>query len=52
LNSVREMIPWSGHVNYAFKGGIMLMIKSLPQGIADKNIRINGIAPRAIWRVM
>jgi glucose 1-dehydrogenase len=58
MSSVHETIPWSGHVNYAAsKGGIMLMMQTLAQEVADKKIRINGIAPgviktkinKAIW---
>jgi glucose 1-dehydrogenase len=49
MSSVHEVIPWSGHVNYAAsKGGIMLMMKTLAQEFAEKRIRINGIAPGAI----
>jgi len=33
--SVHEVIPWAGHVNYAAsKGGVMLMMKSLAQEVA------------------
>ncbi len=49
MSSVHEIIPWAGHVNYAAsKGGVMLMMKSMAQEVADKGIRINGIAPGAI----
>jgi glucose 1-dehydrogenase len=49
MSSVHEVIPWAGHVNYAAsKGGIMLMMKSLAQEVAEKKIRVNGIAPGAI----
>ena len=49
MSSVHEIIPWAGHVNYAAsKGGIMLMMKSLAQEVAEKKIRVNGIAPGAI----
>ena len=49
MSSVHEVIPWAGHVNYATsKGGIMLMMKSLAQEVAEKKIRVNGIAPGAI----
>jgi glucose 1-dehydrogenase len=44
-----EAIPWAGHVNYAAsKGGLMLLMKSLAQEVADKRIRVNSIAPGAI----
>ena len=49
ISSVHEAIPWAGHVNYAAsKGGVMLMMKSLAQEVAEKKIRVNGIAPGAI----
>ncbi len=49
MSSVHEMIPWSGHVNYAAsKGGIMLLMKSIAQELAPKKIRVNSIAPGAI----
>jgi glucose 1-dehydrogenase len=47
--SVHEVIPWAGHVNYAAsKGGLMLLMKSLAQEVAEKRIRVNSIAPGAI----
>ena len=49
MSSVHEVIPWAGHVNYAAsKGGIMLMMKSLAQEVAENKICVNGIAPGAI----
>lgn len=49
MSSVHEVIPWAGHVNYAAsKGGVMLMMKSLTQEVAQVGIRVNGIAPGAI----
>ena len=46
MSSVHELIPWAGHVNYAAsKGGVMQMMKSVAQEVADKKIRVNGIAP-------
>jgi glucose 1-dehydrogenase len=49
MSSVHEVIPWAGHVNYAAsKGGVMLMMKSLAQEVAEKKIRVNGVAPGAI----
>ena len=48
-SSVHEIIPWAGHVNYAAsKGGLMLLMKSLAQEVAEKRIRVNSIAPGAI----
>lgn len=49
ISSVHEIIPWAGHVNYAAsKGGLMLLMKSLAQEVAEKRIRVNAIAPGAI----
>jgi len=49
MSSVHEFIPWAGHVNYAAsKGGVMLLMKSLAQEVADKGIRVNSIGPGAI----
>ena len=49
MSSVHQLIPWSGHVNYAAsKGGLMLLMQSLAQEVAKKKIRVNGIAPGAI----
>ena len=49
ISSVHEMIPWSGHANYAAsKGGIMMMMKSLAQEHAKDRIRVNSICPGAI----
>ena len=49
ISSVHEIIPWAGHVNYAAsKGGLMLLMKSLAQEVAEKRIRVNSIAPGAI----
>jgi glucose 1-dehydrogenase len=48
-SSVHEVIPWSGHANYASsKGGIMLLMKSLAQEFAPHKIRVNSIGPGAI----
>ena len=49
MSSVHEIIPWAGHVNYAAaKGGIMLLMKSMAQELADDKIRVNNIAPGAV----
>jgi len=49
MSSVHEMIPWSGHANYAAsKGGVMLMMKSIAQEYASQRIRVNSICPGAI----
>jgi glucose 1-dehydrogenase len=37
MSSVHEMIPWTGHANYAAsKGGIMMLMKSIAQEYAPK----------------
>ena len=37
MSSVHEVIPWAGHVNYAAsEGGIMLLMKTLAQELAEK----------------
>ena len=49
ISSVHEVIPWSGHVNYAAsKGGVGMFMKSLAQELAPHRIRVNSIAPGAI----
>ena len=49
MSSVHQVIPWSGHVNYAAsKGGIEMMMKSMAQELAPKKIRVNSIGPGAI----
>jgi len=49
VSSVHEVIPWGGHVNYAAsKGGVMLLMKSIAQEVAQHKIRVNSICPGAI----
>jgi len=49
MSSVHQVIPWSGHANYAAsKGGVMLMMQTLAQEVAPAHIRVNSIAPGAI----
>jgi glucose 1-dehydrogenase len=49
ISSVHEVIPWAGHVNYAAsKGGVMLLMKSIAQEVAQYRIRVNSICPGAI----
>jgi glucose 1-dehydrogenase len=49
MNSVHQVIPWAGHINYAAsKGGLMLLMESLAQEVAHEKIRVNAIAPGAI----
>lgn len=48
-NSVHQVIPWAGHVNYAAaKGGLKLLMESMAQELAPEKIRVNAIAPGAI----
>lgn len=48
-NSVHQVIPWAGHVNYAAaKGGLKLLMESMAQELAGEKIRVNAIAPGAI----
>lgn len=48
-NSVHQVIPWAGHVNYAAaKGGLKLLMESMAQELAAEKIRVNAIAPGAI----
>jgi glucose 1-dehydrogenase len=48
-NSVHQVIPWAGHVNYAAaKGGLKLLMETMAQELAAEKIRVNAIAPGAI----
>ncbi|MBM3393998.1 MAG: SDR family oxidoreductase [Betaproteobacteria bacterium] len=49
MSSVHDVIPWSGHANYAAsKGGVAMLMKSLAQELAPHRIRVNAISPGAI----
>ncbi|CAN5419937.1 SDR family oxidoreductase [soil metagenome] len=49
MSSVHDIIPWAGHCNYAAsKGGILILMKTLAQELAEHQIRINSISPGAI----
>jgi glucose 1-dehydrogenase len=49
ISSVHQVIPWSGHANYASsKGGINLLMKSVAQELGPRKIRVNSICPGAI----
>jgi glucose 1-dehydrogenase len=49
MSSVHQVIPWTGHANYAAsKGGVMLLMKSIAQELAPHFIRANSIAPGAV----
>ncbi|MCA9395592.1 MAG: SDR family oxidoreductase [Candidatus Omnitrophica bacterium] len=49
VSSVHQVIPWAGHANYAAsKGGVMLMMKSIAQEVAEFRIRVNAVAPGAV----
>ncbi|MFD9378314.1 SDR family oxidoreductase [Streptomyces sp. NPDC059999] len=49
MSSVHQIIPWSGHVNYASsKGGVLMLMQTLAQELAPRGIRVNAVAPGAI----
>jgi glucose 1-dehydrogenase len=49
ISSVHESIPQSESTPYAAsKGGMMMLTKTVALEVADKGIRVNGIAPGAI----
>ncbi|WP_327317073.1 SDR family oxidoreductase [Streptomyces sp. NBC_01235] len=49
MSSVHQIIPWSGHVNYASsKGGVLMLMATLAQELAPHRIRVNAVAPGAI----
>src|SRR5687768_17838577 len=49
ISSVHDVIPWSGHANYAAsKGGIDMLMRTLAQEVAPHKIRVNAISPGAI----
>ncbi|KUO10800.1 SDR family oxidoreductase [Streptomyces sp. DSM 15324] len=49
MSSVHQVIPWTGHVNYASsKGGVSMLMQTLAQELAPERIRVNAVAPGAI----
>lgn len=49
MSSVHQLIPWSGHVNYAAsKGGVLMLMQTLAQELGPHGIRVNAVAPGAI----
>ncbi|MEU6658650.1 SDR family oxidoreductase [Streptomyces sp. NPDC046821] len=49
MSSVHQIIPWTGHVNYASsKGGVSMLMETLAQELAPHKIRVNAVAPGAI----
>jgi glucose 1-dehydrogenase len=49
MSSVHQRIAWAGHVNYAAaKGGVRLLMETLAQEVASRQVRVNAIAPGAI----
>lgn len=49
ISSVHEIIPWSGHANYASsKGAIRMLMQTLAQEDGGNKIRVNSICPGAI----
>lgn len=49
MSSVHQEIPWAGHINYAAaKGGLTEFMRTLAQETANRQIRVNSVAPGAI----
>jgi glucose 1-dehydrogenase len=49
ISSVHQQIPRPGNVHYSSsKGGMKMMTETLALDYADKNIRVNGLAPGTI----
>ncbi|BAP30015.1 glucose 1-dehydrogenase [Chryseobacterium sp. StRB126] len=49
ISSVHEIIPWTGHANYASsKGAIRMLMQTLAQEYGADKIRVNSICPGAI----
>lgn len=49
MSSVHQVIPWTGHANYAAsKGGVNMLMQSVAQEMAPFYIRVNSIGPGAI----
>jgi glucose 1-dehydrogenase len=49
MSSVHQLIPWSGHLNYAAsKGGVLMLMQTLAQELGPQGIRVNAVAPGAI----
>lgn len=49
MSSVHDVIPWAGHANYAAsKGGVMMLMKTMAQELAQQGIRVNSVSPGAI----
>jgi glucose 1-dehydrogenase len=48
-SSVHEVIPWTGHANYATsKGGLQMFMKTAAQELAEYRIRVLSVGPGAI----
>ncbi|MDX1430923.1 MAG: glucose 1-dehydrogenase [Gammaproteobacteria bacterium] len=49
VSSVHDVIPWAGHANYAAsKGGVMMLMKTMAQELAEHGVRVNSVSPGAI----
>lgn len=49
ISSVHEIIPWGGYAHYcASKGGLEMLMKTMALELAEKNVRVNNVAPGAI----
>lgn len=49
ITSVHQTIPWSGYAHYcAAKAGLDMLTKTMALELAEKDIRVNSVAPGAI----
>ncbi|GAA3380831.1 SDR family oxidoreductase [Streptomyces sannanensis] len=48
MSSVHQVVPWSGHVNYASSKGGVDMLMDARSGAGPQRIRVNAVAPGAI----
>jgi glucose 1-dehydrogenase len=49
ITSVHQVIPWGGYSHYcAAKAALEMLTKTVAQELAEKNVRINSVAPGAI----
>lgn len=49
ITSVHQAIPWTGYAHYcAAKAGLDMLTKTMALELADKDVRVNSVAPGAI----
>lgn len=49
ITSVHQTIPWTGYAHYcAAKAGLDMLTKTMALELADKDVRVNSVAPGAI----